>query len=167
MAQPVLRVPAQQYVFWDLMQILPLTSAFVSPLAGTQTGLDKSGKAAQAALEESAASRTNPPTHIEFAPNDTDTVSISAGFKTQAPVPVYAEIWKGAVKVAQVDIHGHVISYSGLVASGGGGLAGPLLAAQRAVQLAQQTGGEIRTAGQVLDGQTLLMRARLANTYAV
>jgi len=165
MAQPVLWVPAQQYVFWDLMQILPLTSALVSPLAGTQTGIDKSGKAAQAALEESAASRIDPPTRIEFAPNDT--VSISAGFKTQVPVPVYAEIWKGAVKVAQVDIHGHVISYSGLVASGGGGLAGPLLAAQRAVQLAQQTGGEIRTAGQVLDGQTLLMRARLANTYAV
>jgi hypothetical protein len=60
-----------------------------------------------------------------------------------------------------------VISLNGMVASGGGGsLAGPLLAAQRAVQVAQQVGGEIRSAGQSLDGQTLLMRARLAKTYA-
>lgn len=108
---------------------------------------------------------------VETERESTDTVSLSAEVRDQqvndAPAPVYAEIWKGAIKVAQVDVYGHVVSYSGLVAAGGGGVAGPLLAAQRAIQVAQQTGGEIRTAGQALDGQTLLMRARLANAYAV
>ena len=64
-----------------------------------------------------------------------------------------------------MDIHGQVVSYSGQVPAGGGGMAGTLLAAQRAVQIALQTGGEIRTAGQPVNGQTLLMRARLEKTY--
>jgi hypothetical protein len=82
------------------------------------------------------------------------------------PSMVYAEIWRGGIKVAQVDIHGQVVSYSGQVAANGGvGMAGALLAAQRAIQIARQTGGEIRTAGQPVDGQTLLMRARLEKAY--
>lgn len=81
------------------------------------------------------------------------------------PSPIYAEIWKGMIKVAQIDIHGHVSSFSGLVQSSSGGIAGPILAAQRAVQVAQQVGGEIRAGGLPLDSQTLIMRARLAKTY--
>lgn len=98
-----------------------------------------------------------------------DVISISAEAQVRneesSLAPIYAEIWKGAVKVAQVDIYGRVVSYSGLVSSGGGGVAGPLQAAQRAIQVARQTGGEIRTAGQVVDRQTLAMRARLEQTY--
>jgi hypothetical protein len=151
------------------MQISPSNPALVSPLNGSPIGPEKNGKALQGAAQELTAPRNDPPAPVTPELNDTDTVSISATPGTletdYSPAPVYAEIWKGSIKVAQVDIHGHVTSHSGMVASGGGGIAGPLLAAQRAVQVAQQTGGEIRTAGQTLDSQTLLMRARLANAY--
>lgn len=101
-----------------------------------------------------------------------DKVSLSAEAtadeRSELPAPIYAEIWKEGVKIAQVDVHGRVMSFSGMVSSAeGGGLAGALLAAQRAVQVARQVGGEIRAAGQSLDSQTLLMRARLARTYSV
>lgn len=151
------------------MQILPSTLELGSPLSSKPTGPEAGGKGP---LRELAARRTDPPTPDPATTGSaaTDSVSISPEVRTRgagnSPSPVYAEIWKGTIKIAQVDIHGHVQSYSGLLASsGGGGLAGPLLAAQRAVQVAQQVGGEIRTAGQAIDGQTLLMRARLANSY--
>lgn len=85
----------------------------------------------------------------------------------QAPVlaPIYAEIWRDGQRIAQVDIHGQVSSSAGVIATAGSGIAGPLLAAQRAVQTARQLGGEIRIAGQALDSQTVLMRERLANAY--
>lgn len=150
------------------MQISPPTPALISSLASSTTALDKGGKAGQNSLAEIAAPAVAV-SPAESERKDVDAVSLSAEVRMReigdVPAPVYAEIWKGSIKVAQVDIYGQVVSYSGLVASGGGGLAGPLLAAQRAVQVAQQTGGEIRTAGQSLDGQTLLMRARLASTY--
>jgi hypothetical protein len=153
------------------MPITPLTAALGSPQTGLPTGPDKSGSNLQRTPNAPVAVRpaaTNVPP-ADTTPDSTDTVSLSAEIKSpevrDLQVPVYAEIWKGTVKLAQVDIHGHVSSFTGLVASGGGGRASPLIAAQRAVQVAQQTGGEIRTAGQPLDGQTLLMRARLASTY--
>lgn len=153
------------------MQISPPSPALVSSLAGSTAGLDqvaRNGRNLPAELPPSPAAVAAPG---EAERKDADTVSLSAEVRdrevSDAPAPVYAEIWKGAIKVAQVDVYGRVVSYSGLVAAGGGGVAGPLLAAQRAIQVAQQTGGEIRTAGQALDGQTLLMRARLANAYAV
>lgn len=96
-------------------------------------------------------------------------VAVSAVEREQAtdyaPAPVYAEIWKGGAKVAVVDIHGKVTSLSGMVVPADSGLSGSMLAAQRALEVARQVGGEIRSAGQALDGQTLLMRARLARTY--
>lgn len=152
------------------MQISPAISSLATPLTGAPTGLEARGKSTQGSSRELAALRAEPAPLQAVDSDASDTVSVSAQANAQetsnAPAPIYAEIWKGAVKVAQVDIHGHVISLSGLVSSGGGGsVAGALLAAQRAVQVAQQVGGEIRSAGQSLDSQTLLMRARLANTY--
>jgi hypothetical protein len=151
------------------MQISPANLAHVSPLQSKPTGSASPGKGS---LDELTAHRIDP-TDPDPAPAGnaaTDSVSISPQVRSHgasnAPAPVYAEIWKGAVKVAQIDIHGQVHSYSGLLASsGGGGIAGALRAAQRAVQIAQQVGGEIRTTGQAIDSQTLLMRARLANSY--
>jgi hypothetical protein len=152
------------------MQILPSTLELGSPLSSKPAGPESGGKGP---LGELAKRRTDPPIPDQAPTGSaaTDSVSISPEVRTRgagnSPSPVYAEIWKGTIKIAQVDIHGHVQSYSGLLASssGGGGLAGPLLAAQRTVQVAQQVGGEIRTAGQAIDGQTLIMRARLANSY--
>lgn len=131
-----------------------------------------SGGDASARLSNNTVNASGDASQATPAAGDSGTpVSLSAAAQASAeknvPAAVYAEIWQGSVKIAQVDIHGHVSSYSPLVASGGGGLAGPLVAAQRAVQLARLTGGEIRAAGQALDSQTLLMRAKLANTYAV
>lgn len=135
--------------------------------AEAQTGTDTAGK--------SSAPRSVGTSHggdiSGNAPPDSphsDKVSISSASgpaaSNGAPTAVYAEIWKGSVKLAQVDIHGHVTSFSGAAAPGGGG-GGTVIAAQRAVQLAQQTGGEIRVAGTPLNGQTLLARARLASAY--
>jgi len=96
-------------------------------------------------------------------------VSLQGSDRRQSPEPgrIYAEIWKNDVKLAQIDVHGQVIAADGLVKQGGGVLAGPLLAAQRTVQVANQTGGEIRAGGRSLDPETLLMQARLANAYAL
>jgi len=82
-------------------------------------------------------------------------------------VPVYAEIWKGGAKVAEVDIHGGVTPVNGLVAAAPGTIAGDgaLLAARRASEIVRSIGGEIRVGGQVMDSQTLDMRARLKQMY--
>jgi len=154
------------------MQISPPALAVVPSLSGKPPGSDSRGKGALGELANVPVPRNSTPAPEPVKSEAADSVSISseapvpeAGY---SPTPVYAEIWKGAIKVAQVDVNGHVVSYSGLVATGGGGgSAGPLLAAQRAVQVARQVGGEIRAAGQALDSQTLLMRARLASTYTV
>jgi hypothetical protein len=151
------------------MHITPANAALVSPLPSKPTGSASTGKGS---LDELTARRTDPPAPDPAPAGSlaTDSVSISPEVHSHeasnTPAPVYAEIWKGTVKIAQIDIHGQVHSYSGLLASsGGGGVAGALLAAQRAVQVAQQVGGEIRTAGQAIDSQTLLMSARLAHAY--
>lgn len=82
-------------------------------------------------------------------------------------VPVYAEIWKGGAKVAEIDIHGGVTPVNGLVAAAPGTVAGDgaLLAARRAAEIVRSIGGEIRVGGQVMDSQTLDMRARLRQMY--
>ncbi|MFA7280719.1 MAG: hypothetical protein WC100_11550 [Sterolibacterium sp.] len=82
-------------------------------------------------------------------------------------VPVYAEIWKGGAKVAEIDIHGGVTPVNGLVAASPGTVAGDgaLLAARRAAEIVRSIGGEIRVGGQVMDSQTLDMRARLRQMY--
>lgn len=153
------------------MQILPSVQSTSSALPGTTAAPDKN-PAATRNPPDAAPTRliTNQPQE-NIAADESTSVAISAETRIaearETQVPIYAEIWKGAIKLAQIDIHGHVISFSGLVPSGGGGLAGPLLAAQRTVQVAQQTGGEIRSAGQSLDGQTLLMRARLEKAYTL
>ena len=159
------------------MQIASPTAAILAPLVGVPTGPDARGKAAQNTDEQLAAARAgkseNQDAPKEAAKLDNeavDSVSVSTEARqkeaSNVPAPIYAEIWKGSIKVAQVDVHGHVTSFTGMVAPGGGAsVAGPLLAAQRAVQVAQQVGGEIRAAGQSLDSQTLVMRAKLASTY--
>ena len=82
-------------------------------------------------------------------------------------VPVYAEIWKDGAKVAEIDIHGGVTPVNGLVAAAPGTVAGDgaLLAARRAAEIVRSIGGEIRVGGQVMDSQTLDMRARLTQMY--
>lgn len=155
------------------MQIAPPTPSILAPLVGVPTGADARGKTTQSAEQQLATARTGKleKPEVPAAENESvDSVSVSTEARRKeannAPAAVYAEIWKGAIKVAQVDVHGHVTSFTGMVAPGGGAsVAGPLLAAQRAVQVAQQVGGEIRAAGQSLDSQTLVMRAKLANAY--
>lgn len=126
------------------------------------------GERSSPAAEAAAPVAPVVPAQEQLAAQTSDRVTLSAASQSSLlspPAPVYAEIWRDGHKVAQVDIHGTVSGLAGQVAGGGGSLAGPLLAAQRAVQVAWQTGGEIRVAGQALDGQTLMMRARLAKTY--
>lgn len=151
------------------MQILPSSLVQTS---GLSTQIDGSGRSIQAAQEEPLSARVE-----AVVPKAADeggvsgVVSLSGGtqpaWAASAISPIYAEIWKDGVKLAEVDIHGQVISSSGLVMPATAGGSGPLVAAQRAAQVAQRMGGEIRTAGQLLDAQTMLMRAKLANAYAV
>lgn len=81
--------------------------------------------------------------------------------------PVYVEIWKGGMKVAEIDFHGGVSSMGGLVASTPGtvGGSGVLLAARRAAEIVRSIGGEIRVGGQTIDTQTLDMRSKLKIAY--
>lgn len=155
------------------MQISSLNPALFSPSASADD--DLAGRLARDVRKESTAAQAAaaPAGETERNAGAADTVSVSTraltlqtGGARELPAPTYAEIWKDGMKLADVDIHGHVTSYSGLVPAGDGGSGGALLAAQRAVQLAQITGGEIRAAGQAIDGKTLLMRARLVNAYS-
>ena len=101
---------------------------------------------------------------------DADRVTLSTPAEPQLDlVPVYAEIWKNGTKVAEIDVHGGVNPLNGLVASaqGSAGSAGTLLAARRAAEIVRSIGGEIRVGGQVMDSQTLDMRARLKMAYGV
>ncbi len=158
------------------MQIAPPTTSILAPVISgisVPTGADARGKTTQSADEQLATARVGKSEKPEGPAVETesvDSVSVSPEARrkeaSNAPAAIYAEIWKGSVKVAQVDVHGHVTSFTGMVAAGGGAsVAGPLLAAQRAVQVAQQVGGEIRAAGQSFDSQTLVMRAKLASAY--
>jgi hypothetical protein len=110
-----------------------------------------------------ATKRDGPPT----AP--TEVLTLSSHRPTTeptAPSPVYAEVWKDGLKVANIDTHGTVTSFSGPVASPlGGAIGGPWLAAVRAAQVAQAVGGEIRINGLTVDAGTAKMRARLEVTY--
>lgn len=83
--------------------------------------------------------------------------------------PIYAEIWKNGMKVAEIDIYGGVNSINGLVAPAQGivGGGGALLAARRAAEIVRSVGGEIRVGGQIMDGQTLDMRAKLKTVYGI
>lgn len=162
------------------MSISPVQSsiaATLSPLlAGQEKGRPATPDTADPALRSPGPAATAP-ANDDNANSAAATISLSpaatsadlSASQATRPVlsPVYAEIWRGGVRVAQVDIHGQVTSSEGVVAAAGSGLAGPLLAAQRAIQAARQLGGEIRSAGQAVDGQTLLMRERLARTYTV
>lgn len=148
---------------------LPATPLLASTvLASTIAGPDKNGKPLAGPADPAA-----PQTSTTDLPAPTEAVSISLSSAApppeaaSMPAPVYAEIWKGAQKVAQIDFHGDVVALAGQPQSTGsaGSLAGPILAAQRTVQLARQLGGEIRVAGLPVDSQTLVMRAKIANTY--
>jgi hypothetical protein len=154
--------------FVPQMQITPSTVTL--PTLAPAAGSANSGR------DANALSTANQPTisHTVIA-SETDAVpqsdvSLSANASESASqtadAVLYAEIWKDGRKVAQVDSHGRVTSFSGSVAPAeGSSIGGPLRAALRATQVAQAVGGEIRVAGQVLDGATLSMRARLAQAY--
>jgi len=85
------------------------------------------------------------------------------------PAPAYAEIWKDGVKVAVIDTRGGVNSLNGLVPSAQGtpGNGGALLAARRVAEIAQSIGGEVHIGGQIMDNQTLGMRAKLMAAYSI
>jgi len=157
------------------MQIMPPGAASTLQPPLTANGNDRNPSLARPAAPPARGGTpaATPPELPATAAAAAEEATISAVARLREHLPetppgrVYAEIWKDDVKVAQVDIHGQVESLGGIVANGGSALAGPLLAAQRAVQVAQQTGGEIRSAGQPVDGRTLLMRARLNSAYAI
>ena len=126
------------------MQITPPSPSLVSPLAVQTTGPEKNGRPDRNPLDEgnaangsNAANSANSSKEAKSAqaaqttaqenngtPAVSENISISEASRTavssRMPAPVYAEIWKGDIKVAQIDIHGQVQSFSGLVASGGG-----------------------------------------------
>ena len=162
------------------MPILPVAPAIVAAPAARlpfASGEDKNTPQGAGAFAANAGLRAGTPAQAEASPastNDTAAaveVSLSPAASAAPPAeptrlaPLYAEIWRDGVRVAEVDIHGQVSSPTGVVGAAGSGLAGPLLAAQRAVQAARQLGGEIRTASGPVDPQTLLMRERLASKY--
>lgn len=154
------------------MQISGTNVGLLSPLSDAQTGKDIAGQSAQGGINANSASslKTNQSADVSAEAGAQDRIAISSDFglaaSSRAPTPVYAEIWKGAVKLAEVDIHGHITSFSGMLAVGGGG-GGPVAAAQRAVQVAQQMGGEVRVAGTPVNNQAFLTRARLESAYRV
>lgn len=155
------------------MQISGSNVGLLSSSADAQTGKNIAGQAAQGVIAPVTDSSPQTGKSAEASPDsaNSDAVFISSATDAtsgHAPAPVYAEIWKGSVKIAQVDIYGHITSSAGmLIAGSAGGGGGPIAAAQRAVQVAQQTGGEVRVAGAAINNQTLLTRARLASAYAV
>jgi hypothetical protein len=97
------------------------------------------------------------------------TLSMPPSSKSAVPeiAPVYAEIWKDGMKIAQIDIHGGVHSVDNLYSSapGSSGAGGTLLAARRAIEVARALGGEIRVGGESVDGQTLRMQAKVRAAY--
>ncbi|MCX7171993.1 MAG: hypothetical protein NTY41_17400 [Proteobacteria bacterium] len=121
-----------------------------------------------AAATASGASAAPPGESLSSADSDRVTLSTSGELQLDL-VPVYAEIWKNGTKVAEIDVHGGVNPLNSLVASaqGSAGGAGTLLAARRAAEIVRAIGGEIRVGGQVMDGQTLDMRARLKMAYGI
>jgi hypothetical protein len=151
------------------MQISPTQLASTAPFANSSSGPEKNGKPLTGPIDLTAPAQTTDA--ASAIAEEAVSVSISTASPppepAYTPAPVYAEIWKGSQKVAQIDFHGDVVSLTGQPASTGsaGSLAGPIVAAQRTAQLAQQLGGEIRVAGLSIDSQTLVMRAKIANTY--
>ena len=111
--------------------------------------------------------KTSPATSEPVTPDNVVQLSASQETRTtQHVAATYAEIWKDGQKIADIDIYGGVTAHNGMIAaamSSAGG--GPELAARRASQIALAVGGEIRSAGQVVDRSTMLMRARLQSAY--
>lgn len=155
------------------MQISGSNVGLLSTPADALAGKNIAGQTAQGAIASAADSSSKTGKSADTLPDSAngDAIFISSSSDAASghvPAPVYAEIWKGSVKIAQVDIYGHITSSAGmLIAGSAGGGGGPIAAAQRAVQVAQQTGGEVRVAGAAINNQTLLTRARLASAYAV
>jgi hypothetical protein len=148
------------------LQTLPQLQSGLSGALSTGTG-DAAEKAARSLPARSPANEATAAATVQQAGAEPD-VTLSATATTAQQdysAGVYAEIWKNGVKVAQVDNHGGVTSFVGGVAGSTGSGGGQVMASLRAAQIAQAIGGEIRVAGQVLDGATLAMRARLRQVY--
>lgn len=156
-------------------------TSLLAPVAPPPTGPASHSSTGTSTLAGETATRANaspaqPPradaeskSETPAAPR-TDTVTLSATHDrpaVTAPLPVYAEIWKDGVKIAEIDNHGGVVSFAGPVAAAppGGAAGGTLQAAIRAAQVAQSVGGEIRINGVTVDAGTMRMRAQLATTY--
>lgn len=144
-----------------LQALLPVpTSATSSEGSLTHAG------ATQASADASSVPPSKPKDTVE---GTRVTLKATRESKANSPefLPIYAEIWKNGMKVAEIDIHGGVNSVNGLVASAHGtvGNGGPLLAARRAAEIVRSIGGELRVGGQIIDGQTLDTRAKLKMAY--
>jgi hypothetical protein len=147
-------------------------AATVPSVAGDTT--DRSGGApAAVTTNRSPRSPATDAAHVTPAADDLqDTVTLSPDAadirqgNVVAPA-IYAEIWKGNIKVAQIDAHGGVTSFVGRIAgmAGASGGGGAIMASLRAAQIAQAVGGEIRVAGQITGGAALAMRARVQQLY--
>jgi len=148
------------------LQTLPQLQSGLSGALSAGTG-DAAEKTARAIPSRTPATEAVAPTAAQQTGAEPD-VTLSPTATTAQDdfnAGVYAEIWKNGVKVAQVDNHGGVTSFVGGVAGSTGSGGGQVMASLRAAQIAQSIGGEIRVAGQVLDGATLAMRARLRQVY--
>jgi len=146
----------------------PLPSLLPDSMAapGRQESLGNSGSAAKSG----SISPASPHESKNPADGERVTLTAAAGPKPDVPdlAPVYAEIWKNGTKVAEIDIHGGVNPINGLVAAAPGSVGGgALLAARRTAEIVRSIGGEIRFGGQIMDSQTLDMRARLKVVYGI
>jgi hypothetical protein len=152
---------------------MQIASSTLQPLLPTQiTPAGSSGTSAEETAERALRALPALPGAAEKAPatpanTEDDNVTLSAAKPGQRDYSagIFAEIWKNGVKVAQVDNHGGVTSFIGPMAGSSGGGGGAMMASLRAAQIAQSIGGEIRVAGQVTDGATLSMRAKLREMY--
>jgi|GEM_PF-2907244 len=156
------------------MSILPAT---LSPLDALQSAASATVSSNGSAAGRLARGVT--PDAPMLAPQETGATALAAegarvslsnataAAQPHVPAPVYAEIWRDGVKVAVVDSHGSVDALNGFLAPAQTGGGGANAAARRAAQIAHAVGGEIRVAGQVVDAQTLSMRAKLKQAYGV
>ena len=157
------------------MQISPPSSnqPLQALLPNNTSAAGSQGSQAHASGTSTAAAVSSTPPNDAKDTAESTQVTLSATQQTRgnAPefAPVFAEIWKQGIKVAEIDIYGGVNPVNGLVApiQGTVGSGGALLAARRAVEIARSVGGEIRVGGQIMDSQTLDMRARLKVVYGI
>ena len=154
---------------------MPISLPPIPPLQASVVGqVSVGGHQGSAAYADGTSASGKAPSPLpneikDSVEGDHVTLTAAGKAKVNAPdfAPVYAEIWKNGMKIAEIDIHGAVSSVNNLVTSAQGtvGSGGAILAARRAAEIARSIGGEIRVGGQIMDSQTLEMRAKLTKAY--